>query len=341
MPDPEPLFESLDIGSESGATEPPISPVAAVSEPPRTRVRLTPHKSKLTELLVNDKLPSSDKLHVQAAIERYGQWISDMEAAPGSGNAKLERLVELLNQYKRFVELDLIWNSTADFLFRQRGQLKLDNSIIEEFLPWLVDVDIIPELAHTECFAGPASAFAAVYFSSTITDAAQLLGMRVRTKDQDFTLSRHAFLRASFDSTFPRSATDNSSVWLAYLAAECKTNLDKTMFQEAAATSHDLKVGMPAAKYYLMCEFLDMTPISSAGTDIDEVLILRGKRLGSNIRKAYSSSTNRQKKLSEYLAFLDENPIRVTVISRFVEHLRSLLTRRDPKENDVLERGYF
>jgi len=236
MPDPEPLFESLDTSPETGATEPPISPVAAVSEPPRTRVRPTPHKSKLTELLVNDKLPSSDKSHVQETIERYEQWISDMKAAPGTGSVKVERLVDLLNQYKRFVEVDLIWNSTADFLFRQRGQLKLDNSIIEEFLPWLVDVDIIPELANIPCFAGPASAFAAVYFSSTITDFPQSLGMRVRTKDQDFTLSRQAFLQASFDSQFPKSATDHNRVWLAYLAAECKMNLDKTMFQEASAT---------------------------------------------------------------------------------------------------------
>ena len=80
-----------------------------------------------------------------------------MKTAEGSGNAKVTRLVELLNGYKRFIELDLIWNSSADFLFRQRGQIKLDNSIIEEFLPWLVDVDIISELADVDCFAAPAS----------------------------------------------------------------------------------------------------------------------------------------------------------------------------------------
>jgi len=98
---------------------------------------------------------------------------------------------------------------------------------------------------------------------------------------------------------------------------------------------------MPGAKYYLICEYLDMTPISSAGTDIDEVLILRGKRMASNVRREYSSSTNRQKRYSEYLAYLDQNPVRVSVISRFVGHLQSLLTRRDPEENDVLDRGYF
>lgn len=34
--------------------------------------------------------------------------------------------------------LDLIFDNLSDFLYRQKGQLKLDNSIIEEFLPWLL-----------------------------------------------------------------------------------------------------------------------------------------------------------------------------------------------------------
>lgn len=48
---------------------------------------------------------------------------------------------------------------------------------------------------------------------------------------------------------------------IAYLACECKTNLDKTMFQEASATALDLKSTVPSAKYLLLCEWLDMTPI--------------------------------------------------------------------------------
>jgi len=340
MTDPDQHFESLDTSADVGEP-PPLRPVAPASQPPVSRVRPTPHQSKLTELLANEKLPRGDFGRVQSAFSRYERWISDMKAVQAAGDLKVQQLVELLNDYKRFIELDLIWDSEADFLFRQRGQLKLDNSIIEEFLPWLVDVSIIPELAETDCFAGPASAFAAVYFSTTITDVSASLGMRVRTKNQDFTLSRQAFLRASFDSTLPASSSDQRDVWLTYLAAECKTNLDKTMFQEASATSHDLKIAMPAARYYLICEFLDMTPISSAGTDIDEVLILRGKRIAPNRRQYYSSSTNRKLKRLEYEEFLDNNPIRASVIARFADHLQSLLTRRDPGEDDVLERGYF
>src|SRR5258707_5790168 len=44
---------------------------------------------------------------------------------------------------------------------------------------------------------------------------------------------------------------------------------DKTMFQEACATAHDTKSAVAGAKYYLLCEWLDMTPVSTAPTDID------------------------------------------------------------------------
>ena len=35
--------------------------------------------------------------------------------------------------YKRSVEFDLIFLSDEDFLYRQKGQTKLDSSILEEF----------------------------------------------------------------------------------------------------------------------------------------------------------------------------------------------------------------
>lgn len=52
--------------------------------------------------------------------------------------------------------------------------------------------------------------------------------MAVRSKDHDFALARPLFLRASHHKDFrdPREARTH----LAYVAAEIKTNLDKTMF---------------------------------------------------------------------------------------------------------------
>lgn len=327
---------------EAGSLHGPVSePLAPASAPVAERARPTPHKSKLQELLLNTKLPASDRDLVEDALTRYGQWIAGMQGLTSVGANKVRDLVKLLNDYKRTIELDLVWDSDEDFLFRQRGQLKVDNSVLEEFLPWLVDVDILPALEGMDCFAGPASAFAAAYFQTTITAPTHSLGLRIRTKDQDFTLSRRAYLRASFDKSFTVGKTDNEAVWLAYLAAECKTNLDKTMFQSAVADAHDLKVAMPGARSFIVCEYLDMTPISTAGTDIDEVLVLRGKRLASNKRARYSTARGREEHRTEYLEYLESTPVRVSVVERFVEHLDGLINHKDPDEEDAVARGYF
>ncbi len=92
---------------------------------------------------------------------------------------------------------------------------------------------------------------------------------------------------------------------IAYVAAECKTNLDKTMFQEAAATALDVKIVVPAAKYYLLCEWLDMTPINTSTTAIDEILILRkAKRLPSNVRRAFNTVKGRRQNRESFVEYL-------------------------------------
>lgn len=104
--------------------------------------------------------------------------------------------------------------------------------------------------------------------------------------------------------------------------AELKTNLDKTMYQEASATAHDIKLAVTGAKYYLLCDFLDMTPISTATTDIDEILIVRkAKRISSNVRKEFSTFAGRQANREWYTEYLTNNPYSASVFKRFVDHI--------------------
>ena len=87
---------------------------------------------------------------------------------------------------------------------------------------------------------------------------------------------------------------------------EMDYNLDKTMFQEAVATSRDLKMAVPFSLYFLVCEFLDMTPVSTTTTHIDDVLIVRKtKRMSSNVRQEYRTAKDRKAHREEYVAFLE------------------------------------
>lgn len=113
------------------------------------------------------------------------------------------------------------------------------------------------------------------------------------------------------------------------------------MFQEATATARDVKGAVTGAKYFIICEWLDMTPLSTAATDIDEVLILRGKRLGSHVRRHFDTSAKRQTKRAEYTKYLNENRARVEVFGRFARHIQRVFSNELPVESDVLQRGYF
>jgi len=303
----------------------------------------TPHFEKLKATLENDKLPADDKSQVEKAIEHYVQWIADMDAVIAgdtSANQKLQQMVDLLNQYRIRMDIDLIFDSQHDSLYRQKGQIKLDNSIIEEFLPRLVYSSLGSEIAQMNVSVGPVEAFSSMWFDSSLIKLEPAGGLNIRTKDQDFAISKALYLRASHFPDF--KATVEEVTHLAYIAAECKTNLDKTMFQEACATARDLKTAIPSAKYFLLCEWLDMKPISSATTPIDKVLLLRkAKRINANIRGNFSTFKGRQEAKSAYIDFLNKHPYRVEVFEMFISYIRQLLSNEPLDEQTVLERGYF
>lgn len=297
----------------------------------------TPHLDKINAAIINDKMPQPAIDRLQAGLPRYRQWITDMGAVEGDRNEVISQLVQLFNDYKYYVDFELIFSCEEDFLYRQKGQLKLDNTVIEEFLPHLA-FKAFPELNGVNF--GPTKCFSAAYFKTSLQAVTNGGGLSVRTKDQDFAISKKLFIKSSHDATFAQS--DSVETYLGYVTAECKTNLDKTMFQEATATANDVKSALPGAKYFLLCEWLDMTPVSTAPTDIDEVLLMRkAKRINSNIRKSFNSHAGRTEKADWYQEFLQNNPFDESVFLRFIGHIESLLSDEDPAENTVLADGFF
>jgi len=302
----------------------------------------TPHFDKLNALLSNDKLPPTDKPRILAFIERYKKWISSLENIKAKDTDRLREMVRLLNDYRNAVDVELIFDSDQDFLYREKGQLKLDNSVIEEFLPRLIAPQLVPGLKPLEVSVGPTTSFLSVYFTSALNQLVPGGGMSIRAKNQDFAVSKPLYLRSSYTEDFKEGGSEVHETSLAYIAAECKTNLDKTMFQEAWATARDTKLAVPGARYYLLCEWLDMTPVSTATTPIDEVIILRmAKRLGSHVRKSFWEAARRREKREEYIRFLSKNPFRPEMFMRFLGHIRSLVSDKPPEGKAVLKQGYF
>lgn len=298
----------------------------------------TPHMDKLKALLRNPRLPTADKPRVEEAVQRYNDWISELQRIkPGQKNS-VRQLVEATNRYKTFIELDLIFDSPENFLYRQKGQLKLDNTILEEFLPQLAYRSL--QLDNQTFEYGPRSTFAGLSFTSSIVDSGRGGHPRLRTKDQDFVLGKRLYMMTSFDKDFTQSEVIESH--LGYVCVECKTNLDKTMFQEAVATSRDLKIAVPSSLYFLVCEFLDMTPVSITSTQIDDVLVVRkAKRMSSNVRQEYRSAEARMKHRQAYVEFLESAKYYADVFQRMIDKIQSMVEETDPEIDKVLKQGHF
>lgn len=297
-----------------------------------------PHYKKLVACLNNPRLPSEDKERVEAAIKQYKQWIESIQKiSPGEENA-VKKLVEITNKYKHFVELELIFDSPGNFLYRQKGQLKLDNTILEEFLPHVIYRGL-KGLDDSYEF-GPKKTFSGLSFLSSLGNPGQGGEPSLRTKDQDFILGKKLYLKTAFDKDFTNYKLLESH--LGYVCAECKTNLDKTMFQEAVATSRDLKIAVPSSLYFLVCEFLDMTPVSITSTQIDDVLIVRkAKRMPSNMRQKYRTPELRRKHRAEYEEYLEKSKYHADVFQRMIDKIQLLIDNTNPDMEKVLIRGHF
>jgi hypothetical protein len=297
-----------------------------------------PHYTKLTACLNNPRLPEADKERLEEALRKYHEWMAELEAIERGQKDTVPKLVEATNLYKRFIELDLIFDSSDNFLYRQKGQLKLDNTILEEFLPQVVfrslrGIDDSFELGLRNTFSG-------LSFLSSLGNLGQGGEPSIRTKDQDFILGKRLYLKSSFEPEFQDYKLIESH--LGYVCAECKTNLDKTMFQEAVATSRDLKIAVPGSLYFLICEFLDMTPVSIISTQIDDVLIVRkNKRMSSNIRQEYRTPKERQLHRQEYVEFLDSSKYYPDVFQRMIDKIQALIDDTSPSMENVLAQGHF
>ncbi len=291
-----------------------------------------PHKEKLLAAIDNKKA-IADKALLQEAYQAYLKWVEEMRNITEIGEAKVKRLVSLLNQYKDYIEVELIAKDGSDFLKRQKGQLKLDNSILEEFLPYLVDDKILSSLPQNfKIETGSQTSFMSLAFCPTSIKELNKPQIVIKEKDQDFTIGKSLYYKFSSDENFSKDTTINGKLFLAVLAMECKVNYDKTMFQECAGTAARLKQGCPISKYYALVEYLDMQPEDTRLTSIDNVFLLRkAKRLPYEKRSIYE----------EVKAQHQDNPICEDVVLKVVGEMQNFINATWYNPDEALLRGSF
>ncbi len=248
-------------------------------QPHKDKLLAAIHKEKIIAALGNPKAKDDIEL-LKEALSCYESWIKRIICLTSIGETRVREMTALLNEYKDYLEVDLIGGRSSPFLKRQKGQLKLDNSVMEEFLIHLVHPSILDNLPQFDLEAGPQTAFMSLAFRpSNIANLDKKPEVIIKVKDQDFTIGKTIHYKFSSDPTFNMAKTVGGKFHLAVLSAECKVNYDKTMFQECAGTAARLKHGCPKAKYYALVEYLDMQPEDTRLTEIDNVFLLQSQEI--------------------------------------------------------------
>ena len=242
-------------------------------------------------------------------------------------------MTNTLNKYKDYLEVELIAKQGSSFIKRQKGQLKLDSSVVEEFLAHLITPSILVRLPSFELEIGSQTAFMSLSFRpASISKLNEKPDVVLKLKDQDFTIGKTIYYKFSANSEFDKPTTEQGSLFLVVLAIECKVNLDKTMFQECAGTASRLKQGCPVSKYYTLVEYLDMNPEDCRLTDIDNVFLLRhAKRLPFEKRSIYKEVREQHKNF----------PIDGDVVYKCVQEIQKFIDAAWYNPDEALKRGSF
>ncbi|HEY8780752.1 MAG TPA: Bpu10I family restriction endonuclease [Mucilaginibacter sp.] len=290
------------------------------------------HKEKIVAALGNPKAKDDIDL-LKEALAAYEVWIKKMVGLTSVGELRVREMTALLNEYKDYIEIDLVATKGSPFLRRQKGQLKLDNSIMKEFLIHLVHPSILNSLPNFDLEAGSHTAFMSLAFRpSSIANLNEKPEVIIKVKDQDFTIGKTIHYKFSSEPKFSGPKTISGKFHLAVLSAECKVNYDKTMFQECAGTAARLKHGCPIAKYYALVEYLDMQPEDTRLTEIDNVFLLRkAKRLPFEKRSSLEEIKQQHKNF----------PISADVILMFVKEIQSFIDSAWYDPEGAITRGSF
>ncbi len=179
-------------------------------------------------------------------------------AKPNGSRQWLKVAVDALNRYKDYVEEHNVYSS----------QSKFAPTIIEEFLCRILK----HEFGNDVLQYGSVSAYSSLYFSYTDKAAfKEGVEIKLNVKDQDVGIYKEEMLTSSTGGAHRIS--------IPIVCIECKTYLDKTMYEGSVATATKIKTGNPYCLFFLVTETYDVSKdVDIETTDIDNIYVLRKQR---------------------------------------------------------------
>lgn len=206
--------------------------------------------------------------------ERYKAWHENNMSITGTNEDNIFRKVVELNKYRNFVGQEKFSKAKG----RKHGfssQSQLVPSVIEEFLYYLFkDINVLRD--NRLCW-GRIDAYTNFYFQPrSLAGFIEDPNIVVSRKQQDFAISVPVDLAAKVSSG---DVWQSNTIYIPIVSIECKTYLDKTMYEGSFSTAKRIKTGNPYALFIIVAETYsiasDVDPKYSA---IDQIYVLRREK---------------------------------------------------------------
>jgi len=228
------------------------------------------HEDNLEHKIRKEKQPENKKL-LDEIKAKYSKWNKDNLRITGTTEKDIKRKVKLLNEYKTFIDQPK-FKKEAGNRYGFTSQSQLHSSVIEEFMYYLFKD--ISKLANKHIYWGRTQAYTNLYFAPPSIDVfEESSNIVINVKNQDFSISKEVVLKSR---VLNNENWQENKIYVPIVSIECKTYLDKTMYEGSVSTAEKIKNGNPYCIFLIVTETYEVSlDVDPKYSSIDQIYVLR------------------------------------------------------------------
>jgi len=222
------------------------------------------HKIKKEKNIENKKLLKEIK-------KEYEKWKEENLQITGTSYKDIKRKVELLNSYKNFIDSPK-FKKQAGNIYGFTSQSQLHSTVLEEFMYYLFKD--IKKLNNKKIFWGRTDAYTNLYFApQNLEKFEEKPNIIINVKNQDFCISKEVIIKARVSNN---ENWEEKRIYVPIVNIECKTYLDKTMYEGSVSTAEKIKKGNPYSIFIIVIETYEVSlDVDPKYSSIDQIYVLR------------------------------------------------------------------
>jgi hypothetical protein len=214
---------------------------------------------------------SQNKKLLREINKKYLTWKEENLKITGTTDSDIKKRVKLINEYKSFIDQPRFRKEKGQ-KYGFTSQSQLHSTVIEEFMYYLFKD--IGKLSNKHISWGRTEAYTNLYFAPpNIDEFENSSNIVINVKNQDFSISKEVILKSRVKNN---KDWQEAKIYVPIVSIECKTYLDKTMYEGSVSTAEKIKRGNPYCIFLIVTE----TYAVSLGVDpkysqIDQIYVLR------------------------------------------------------------------